>query len=73
MDLPLNNVLNLTKEEIENSKIEFNMADSRSLIDGLSTVRMKKSLGLVLTVPIGVGMENSVIFIADSGYSALQE
>ena len=25
MDLPLNNVLNLTKEEIENSKIEFNM------------------------------------------------
>lgn len=25
MDLLLNNVLNLTKEEIENSKIEFNM------------------------------------------------
>ena len=25
MDLPLNNVLNLTKEEIENSRIEFNM------------------------------------------------
>ena len=49
------------------------VADSRSLIDGLSTVRMKKSLGLVLTVPIGVGMENSVIFIPDSGYSALQE
>ena len=77
MDLPLNNVLNLTKEEIENSKIEFNMQagsdGQRSLIDGLSTVRMKKSLGLVLTVPIGVGMENSVIFIPDSGYSALQE
>ena len=25
MDLLLNNVLNLTKEEIQNSKIEFNM------------------------------------------------
>ena len=49
------------------------VADSRSWIDGLSTVGMKKSLGLVLTVPIGVGMENSVIFIPDSGYSALQE
>ena len=49
------------------------VADSRFLIDGLSTVMMKKSLELVLTVPIGVGMENSVIFIPDSGYSALQE
>lgn len=49
------------------------VADSRSWIDGLSTVGMKKSLGLVLTVPIEVGMENSVIFIPDSGYSALQE
>ena len=49
------------------------VADSRFLIDGLCTVMMKKSLGLVLTVPIGVGMENSVIFIPDSGYSALQE
>ena len=30
MDLPLNNVLNLTKEEIENSKIEFNMQAEKS-------------------------------------------
>ena len=35
--------------------------------------RLASSMGLVLTVPIGVGMENSVIFIPDNGYSALQE
>ena len=36
MDLPLNNVLNLTKEEIENCKIEFNMhpgGDNQSFLD----------------------------------------
>ena len=49
------------------------VADSRSLIDGLNTVMMKKCLALVLTAPIGGGMENSVISIPDSGYSALQE
>lgn len=42
MDLPLNNVLNLTKEEIETVKSNLIckpvVADSRSLIDGLSTV-----------------------------------
>lgn len=77
MDLPLNNVLNLTKEEIENSKIEFNMqagSGGQPFLDRwLKHSGDEKSLGLVLTVPIGGGMENSVIFIPDSGYSALQE
>lgn len=77
MDLLLNTVLNLTKEEIQNSKIEFNMqaavVDSHLLIDGSNTVRLKKCSALVQIVPIGDGMENSVIFIQDSGYSVLHE
>ena len=77
MDLPLNNVLNLTKEEIENSKSNLIMqagSGGQPFLDRwLKHSEDEKSLGLVLTVPIGVGMENSVIFIPDSGYSALQE
>lgn len=51
MDLPLNNVLNLTKEEIENSKIEFNMqagSGGQPFLDRwLKHSGDEKSLGLV--------------------------
>ena len=78
MDLLLNNVLNLTKEEIQNSKIENLIcrpvvAGSRSLTDGSNTVRLKRCPALVPIVLIGDGMENSVIFIRDSGYLVLHE
>ena len=77
MDLLLNNVLNLTQEEIQNSKIEFNMQAGNGgqpfLDRWLKHSETEKIPAPVLTAPIGVGMENSVISIPDSGCSALQE
>lgn len=77
MDLLLNTVLNLTKEEIQNSKIEFNMqagSGGQPFLDRwLKHSEAEKCPALVPIVLIGGGMENSVIFIPDSGYSVLHE
>lgn len=77
MDLFLNDILHLSQEEINNSKIEFNMqagSGGQPFLDRwLKHSDDEKCLALVLTAPIGGGMENSVISIPDSGYSALQE
>ena len=77
MDLLLNTVLNLTKEEIQNSKIEFNMqagSGGQPFLDRwLKHSEAEKMSALVPIVLIGAGMENSVIFIRDSGYLVSHE
>lgn len=76
LDLLLNDVLHLSDDDIENSKIEFNMqagsGDNHLSIGGLNT--QKKNLQeLVRIVLIGVGMVNKEISILDSGYLVLRE
>jgi hypothetical protein len=77
MDLLLNKVLNLSKEEIQNSKIEFNMkagSGGQPFLDRwLKHSEIEKSLVLVSVVPTGAGMENNAISFPDSGYSVLHE
>ena len=47
MDLPLNSVLNLTKEEIKNSKIEFNMQAGSGEINANGIQEVSGSIPLI--------------------------
>ena len=68
MELLLNNVLNLTEEEINNSKIEFNMqagSGGQSFLGRWLSIRTKrKKLGHVRTALTGDGMGNREIFLS---------
>ncbi len=77
MDLLLNDVLHLTREEIENSKIEFNMqagSGGQPFLDRwLKHTEEEKIQVLVRIVPTGVGTENRGISIQDNGYLVVED
>lgn len=77
MDLLLNNILNLSEEEINNSKIEFNMqagSGGQSFLDRwLKKQKVKNHLELAKNVLIGDGLEPEEIFIQDRLFLAFQE
>lgn len=77
MDLLLNDVLHLTREEIENSKTnlicKLEVAANLSLIDGLSTRKRKKIIGTCKGCSYWGGTENRGISIQDNGYLVVED
>lgn len=77
MVLLLDSVLNFTKEEIQNTKIEFNMqagSGGQPFLDKwLKHSDAEKHLAFVQITPIGVSTKNSEISILDSECSVLHE
>lgn len=69
MVLQLNQILNLSQEKIDNSKIEFNMeagSGGQPFLDRwLKHSETENNPGLVLIVSIGDGMASREIFIRD--------
>ena len=76
MDLLLSDILHLSKEEIDNSKIEFNMqagSGGQPFLDRwLKHTDKEKEAGTCKDCSTGDGMENRGISILDNGFSALQ-
>lgn len=77
MELLLNDILNLSNDEIDKSKIEFNMqagSGGQPFLDRwLKHSEDEKNMVLAMIVHIGAGMVNNEIFLLDSGYLVLQE
>lgn len=71
MDLQLNQILNLSQEEIDNSKVEFNVqagSGGQPFLDRwLKHSELEKNQVLVLIVPTGDGMVSNETSILDSG------
>lgn len=72
MELLLNNILNLTEQQINNSKIEFNMNIGKGgmpFIDRwLKCSETERISGILNVVLFGDGMVSSEIFIQVNGH-----